>query len=296
MMEDPKIKLTPVVKLSRDIKAASAVLTRRQAGYLVTQYYVWQDQRKRAGSQGTAMDKFKEPEPHEVITWLGDQANQLELQIKGALSQFARNDATGRWAMSITGIGPIISAGLLAHIDMEKAPTVGHIWRFAGLDPTVKWEKGQKRPWNTALKTLCWHIGESFVRQRGRDSGKFYGNLFDERKAQEIVRNDDFQFKAQAEHILATKKIGKTTDAYGYYIKGMLPPAHIHARAKRYTVKLFLSHWHEIAFRYKNKGQMPPKPYILTQEGGHAHMITPPNYPQDFVDRGSDSFTPVEDE
>src|SRR5581483_161544 len=25
------------------------------------------------------------------------------------------------------------------HIDIEKAPTAGHIWRFAGLDPTLRW-------------------------------------------------------------------------------------------------------------------------------------------------------------
>jgi hypothetical protein len=40
---------------------------------------------------------------------------------------------------SIKGIGPVIAAGLLANIDITKAPTAGHIWRFAGLDPSSKW-------------------------------------------------------------------------------------------------------------------------------------------------------------
>jgi hypothetical protein len=44
---------------------------------------------------------------------------------------------------------------LLARIDIVKAPTAGHIWRYAGLDPTVRWNKGEKRPWNAGLKVLC---------------------------------------------------------------------------------------------------------------------------------------------
>ena len=73
-------------------------------------------------------------------------------------------------------------------------------------------------------------------------------------------------------------KIGKTTDAYAHYSSGKLPPAHIHARAKRYAVKLFLAHWHAVAYWYAMKGHAP-KPYILTKQGGHAHEIEVPNAP-----------------
>ena len=58
----------------------------------------------------------------------------------------------------------------------------------------------------------------------------------------------------------------------------MLPPAHIHARAKRYAVKLFLSHWHHVAYMIEYDGQEPPKPYILNQDG-HTHFLAPPNWP-----------------
>ncbi len=36
--------------------------------------------------------------------------------------------------------------------------------------------------------------------------------------------------------------IGKSTEAYGHYSTGHLPPAPIDARARRWTVKLFLAH------------------------------------------------------
>ena len=63
---------------------------------------------------------------------------------------------------SIVGIGPVITAGFLAHIDIAKAPTVGHVpGGSADLDPTVKWDKGTKRPWNVVMKRLCWIVEES---------------------------------------------------------------------------------------------------------------------------------------
>ena len=65
-----------------------------------------------------------------------------------------------RWARSIYGIWPVLAAGLLAHIDIEQAPTVGHIWSFAGLDPTKKWQPKTTRPWNAArvMNTATWFL------------------------------------------------------------------------------------------------------------------------------------------
>ena len=197
--------------------------------------------------------------------------------MKRALDAYTDTQPVGAWSKSIVGIGPIIAAGLIAHIDIEKAPTVGHIWRFAGLDPTVRWEKSQKRPWNASLKTLCWKVGESFVKVSGREDD-VYGKLYLERKAQEVARNTAGAFATQAAAKLERFKIGKDTDAYKAYSQGLLPPAHVHARAKRWAVKLFLSHWHHVAYEARF-GTPPPKPYILTTEGGHAHFLPPPSWP-----------------
>ena len=103
-------------------------------------------------------------EPHDVLSWLADQNWVLETQVKRALAKYVDGHPVGSWLMSVHGIGPVISAGLLAHIDINKAPTAGHIWRFAGLDPTVVWLPKTKRPWNAGLKVLCWKAGESICK------------------------------------------------------------------------------------------------------------------------------------
>jgi hypothetical protein len=86
-------------------------------------------------------------------------------------------------------------------------------------------------------------------------------------------KNERGDFAAQAADILTKKKIGKDTDAYKAYSVGKLPPAHIHARATRYAVKLLLAHLHEVMY-VQHHGRQPPLPYAIGILG-HAHKISP---------------------
>ena len=263
------MNLEPIMKLTKDLKAAAAQMSDDEARFLVDYYYIAQEDRKRSTNQVRALDESKEP--NAVIDWLAAQSEALEEQIKKALDVYTKNHIMGSWMRQIVGIGPVISAGLLAHIDIEKAPTVGHIWRYAGLDPTSKWEKGQKRPWNAGLKTLCWKAGQSFMKFSGRDDC-YYGHVYRERKNFEIARNERGDNKELAEQL--KEKVGKTTEAYKHFSNGLLPPGQIDARARRYAVKLFLSHlhgaWYETHF-----GTKPPLPYPIAHMG-HVHFIPSP--------------------
>lgn len=128
------------------------------------------------------------------------------------------------------------------------------------------------RPYNDKIKTLLWKAGESFVKVSNKD-GALYGKLYKEKKLSENQKNDELKFADQAKAKLKKNKIGKDTDAYSYYIKGMLPPAHIHARAKRYAVKIFVSHLFDVMYR-AHYNAAPPKPFALAILH-HAHMIEP---------------------
>jgi hypothetical protein len=168
----------------------------------------------------------------------------------------------------------VISAGLLAHINIEQAPTAGHIWRFAGLDPTTEWKKGQKRPFNASLKSLvAFKLGESFVKVQNNDND-VYGKLFAERKKLDQQRNDSGEFADVAK--IKSEKVGKSTDAYKAYSQGKLPPAHVHARARRYAVKLFLAHYQLVAY-FQHYRVMPVHPYVFDHQPNHVHFVAPPN-------------------
>lgn len=256
-------------KLRKDMKEAAKTLKTHEARYLVDMYYTMQDYRKSTDNQIRSCEE----EPSILLSWMADQNRVTENNIKRSLDIYSSHHPIGIWAKGIVGIGPVISAGLLAYIDIEKAPTVGAIWKYAGLDPSSKWEKGQKRPWNARLKTLCWKIGESFVKV-SNNPNDFYGKIYAERKRIETEKNENFEYKDQAENVLKNKKIGKDTDAYKAYSQGKLPPAHIHARAKRYAVKLFLSHLFEKWYEHHYKTEAP-KPYCF-EHLGHVHKIAVP--------------------
>ena len=264
----------PIRLLKSDAREAAKLISDQDARFMVDLYYQVQELRKTCWSQVRSMitESGEDEEPTSVLRWFAESHERTEGEIRYYLKKFAESRHIGKWAMDVTGIGPIIAAGLIAHIDIKKAPTAGHIWRFAGLDPTMVWEKGKKRPFNAKLKTLCWKIGESFVKTMNRPTG-FYGRLFTERKELEIKRNEAGDFEEQAREKLKRFKIGKTTEAYKSYSKGRLPKGHIHARSKRYAVKIFLSHWHAEAYRDHFKKE-PPKPFAIAQLG-HAHMIDP---------------------
>ena len=326
-------ELEPVKRLTKDLIEATKTLTPKEIRYLVNSYYDLQHFRTIAANQARALTSTEQP--CSAITWLYDQHRTLEAQVKRALAGWVEGRDIGKWLTSITGVGPCISAGLLAHIDIERAPTAGHIWRLSGLDPSLRWwsaedarklvaevvgaedkskitleahlqpiadrmnlrattlqermnflDEGAKPsaellkkaislcPWNQKLKVLTYKAGDCFVKFQNNEKDH-YGRVYVRRKAEESVRNVKGEYAEQAERILREKKIGKGTEAYKAYSVGQLPPGHLHSRAQRYAVKLFLSHV-QCAMHWDRYGQLPAAPFAIGQLG-HAHYFAPPN-------------------
>ena len=304
--------VTPVYKISRDmmkgLRQQGGGVTDSEARFLVDLFYSMQRQRIRTNNQAKGLDRDaqkagNEPEPHEALSWTMHQFDTLEDQIEKILKTYVEGHPMAWFFTQTLGIGTgILAAGLLAHIDIRKAPTAGHIWAYAGLDPTRTWEKKTKRPWNAQLKTLCWKIGDSFVKVSGRPDS-LYGRIYRERKAYEWARNIAGGNAEQAAVEMGKKRFTDGTDAKAWLTgqcdpakvqdalndgaaptaKGcaadgegvpMLPPAQIDARARRYAVKLFLSHLQQVWWEVET-GEKPPKPWAISI-AGHAHYIAPP--------------------
>src|SRR5215471_10252777 len=296
------------IRLDRDLIRASRTMGSAEARYLVDAYYQNQELRKRADNQVRSLEEAGEP--FVLISWFSDKAYTMERQVAKALDHYTRNHMMGEWMRNVFGIGPVLSAGLLAHIyiglwcahcrgrdpidcerrqkdkkrklpphkfePVESTPTVGHIWQFAGIagDGQIKWEKGKRRPFNAQLKTLLWKCGVSFMRFHN-NKNCYYGHIYEERKAYETANNEAGKLKEAAARALP--HFSKETESYKYYVQGKLPPAHIDARARRYTVKLFLAHLFDEWYR-RQFGKEPPLPYPIAFLN-HAHRTPPPPQP-----------------
>lgn len=259
-----------VKRLTKDQRVAFQSLGEQEARFLVDQYYTVQDNRIATSAQIRSMTK--EGEPVHVLSLTRDNYEQLEKNAKIGLQVYADNHPVGRWLLAQHGIGPVIAAGLLSHLDIRKAPTYGHFWSFAGMNPEKKWEKGKKRPWNAKLKTLvAFKAGESFVKTQAHKKS-FYGKIFREERDRLEAANESMEFKDVA--LDRAKAVGKTTVAYSHYSIGKLPPAHLHARARRYAAKIFLSHLHYRWYEWEY-GKAPADPYPVAILK-HAHIIEAP--------------------
>lgn len=163
-----------------------------------------------------------------------------------------------------------VKRGYLSHKEKETSKSS---------DKTALIKYLSKPPYNTDLKKMCYLIGESFVKVSNR--GSLYGQIYQERKALETMRNDNLEYKDQADKLLAEKNYSKDTDTYKYLSKGKLSPAHINSRAKRYAVKIFLTHFFEACWLY-TYGTQPPVIYPIAHQG-HVDYIEPEVPYEDYI-------------
>lgn len=123
------------IKLTKDLKVAAQNLDERQVRYFVDRYYQLQADRVRADAQAR-----EEATPSALLNFTRDHAWRLETVIKTSMKHYALSRPVGVWLMGVHGIGPVLAAGLLSHLDVTKAKSAASFWRFAGMDPTVAWE------------------------------------------------------------------------------------------------------------------------------------------------------------
>lgn len=259
-------------KLTRkDIREAGVLLTDNEARFLVDYYYIMQGDRIRFNNQVRTM----KDEPVALLSSLANQAESLESIVSKALDDYSKNHKMGPWLRSQYGIGPVIAAGLMANLDMARAPTAGSFWSICGITPGQRRKKGEKLTYNPTLKTLQWKIGQSFMKFSGSDKC-FYGKLYLQRKAREIENNETGKLADYAKQMLTEFNYGKETAAYKCLSEGKLPPGQIDARARRWAVKIFLSHLHAEWFRMEFNKE-PPLPFAIAILN-HAHMINPPDH------------------
>jgi len=342
--DQPPPILTPIVKISRDMLKAmraddsqtlpSAGIAGHsnasEARLLIDLYYGIQDYRKALTNQRRAIDQGADPGlSHDALDFLIPQIEAIENNARLWLETYIHGHVMWPWFAAVPGIGPILAAGLAAHLGTRPVPaTVGHWHRYAGLDPSQRWLKADdlstlwrqasgataerlyalaaivgrdpatvlrdattdyrtgevkpltqasalkalaRIPFNRPLKTLCWKIGDQFVKL-GDDQSAFYAVFYRQRKAQEIARNLAGERADLASRTLAAKP---THAQRAIYAQGQLPPGRLDLMARRATVKLFLSHLHELWYRMEHDGQLPPRPFAFSILG-HVDYIPPP--------------------
>lgn len=203
--------------------------------YLIDYYYQIQKHRIEVGNQIFALKE--RGEKYVTIEMIFSDLNTIESKVEKIITQEIKNHPMWPWFKAVKGIGPIFAAGLATRIDIVKAEHASSVWKYAGLAPGQKRVKGQKIDYDPWVKTLCWKIGESFIKTKGK-----YREIYDTSKA---YYQHKFPKEIQLTDANGKPKLSKEGKPIMLYNK-----AHIHNMSRRRTVKLFLSHmwayWREL--------------------------------------------------
>lgn len=193
-------------------------------------------------------------------------------------------DIYGKFLHDVRGIGPILAAAIISTVErhsetygtgIEKYANISKLWSAWGVGvydgERQRRVSGKKVNYDPFMKTICWKIGESFVK-----SGGYYREQYDRFRKQEDEKNPDKQklpakLKKELEsddHKVRAKAL-KEADKY----EGLFP-AHKHERAKRKTVKLFLA---DLWMKWRELEGLPvTDPYIIAKSDDHNTLYRHP--------------------
>lgn len=168
----------------------------------------------------------------------------LEKELDKDIANQVKHYAIYDHVSALKGIGPMLSAKLIALIDIERSPTVSSLWRYAGYavidGAREKPVKGEKLHYNKRLKTTCYLISSSFLK-----CSSPYRDVYDSARAYYDAQRPD-------------------------WTKG-----HQHNAAMRKMTKMFLSH---LWVTWRTLEDLPTTAPYVHDRLGHSHYYEP----QDF--------------
>lgn len=137
------------LKLSKDIKTkilSVHSISRAEIRTLVNIFYQMQKirialrEQIRSIEQGKSNGGENKEVNIAVLDFILTNATVLENNIKTSLELFVQSTEEGRWLLAIKGIGPVLAAGLLGHLDVTDKDYATQFINFAGLNDN-------NRPW-----------------------------------------------------------------------------------------------------------------------------------------------------
>jgi hypothetical protein len=248
-----------------DAKQAAKVMGNREAQYLLDMYLFMLKRRVAITSKIN-----KSGIDSRALNFLLNEIEIREKNAKVLLDTYSDNHPIGAKMKEVKGIGPVISAGILAHVDMNRAPSYGHILSYGGFNPHMVWGKGEKRPFCAEFRSVLLHTKRAFQFLSGNPTS-YFGMHYKRFKAEVIRRNEAGEMKEAAATKLAKFNYRKETKAYQCYIIGKLPPAHITQLAGLKALKLFIGCLHHYWSGYL--GRIVPLPYAV-EYMGHTDIMT----------------------
>lgn len=197
---------------------------------------------------------------------------ELEDFVDGRVADLIEGHPAFPWFSRVKGVGRENIGKVVGLVDIRKCSHVSSLWKFAGFSvedgvaPKLR-KGGGKLEYNSKLRSMCWRLGQSLMRAKG----KFYDYYLKEK--------DKYyqRYENQGVKIVPATSL-PTRDGKRYEPDGVISEGHVHNQALRKTIKLFLAClwvvWREA------EGLPITKPYAIDQLGHNSYID-----PLEMVDR-----------
>jgi len=179
-----------------------------------------------------ALKGRQDPETDELHRRLVD----LEDFADGTVARLIQNHPAYSWFSRVKGIGKENIGKVVGLTDIERAPTISSLWKFAGFSvedgaAPKRRKGGGKLEYNSQLRSMCWRLGSSLLRAKG----KFYDYYLKEK--------DKYyqKYENRGVKIVPAASLPKDKEGKRYEPDGMISEGHVHNQAMRKMIKLFLA-------------------------------------------------------
>jgi len=203
---------------------------------------------------------------------LEERLRELESYLDSVIAEKLETHPAYDWFSKVKGVGSENISKVIGLINIEKAPHISSLWKFAGMSvengKAPRPQKGKKLSYNKTLRTMVWRLGTSLLRAKG----KFYQYYLKEKeKYYTRFRNANYK-------IVPASELPKDEKGRRYEPEGVISEGHLDNMARRKMMKLFLaSLW--LVWR-QGAGLPITKPYAIDKLG-HNHYLDP----WEFTDR-----------
>ncbi len=148
------------------------------------------------------------------------------------------------WLKSIKGISHLLSAQLIAYIDINKFERVSSLWHYCGMHVNngvaPKRTKGNKIDWNPQLRMICYKISDSFIKKRTPKYREIYDK---EKEKQLILLNETIDILKPISVLSKSKRKSgdqNIIETQRDFVSAPKSKLHVENRARRKAVKEFL--------------------------------------------------------
>ena len=281
--------------------------------FLVESYYDIQDVRIRTSNRTFQLDEKEIEHKVEKETTKGKISESYAVALKDIEASIQEQieivlNEVPVWTefmKHIRGVGPILAGGIIAYIykpkddkcdvapehktcncskSIERFNNISKLHAYAGLHvvngKAPRRERNVISNWNSKFRTHLWKVGQSFMKQP--EAKSFYRDIYSKEKTKLgfIKTVDGWDMPKELKEQWISKGVGQTNKIKEKLEKGQkisdekdAVKGHLDARARRKTVKLFLSHiwtkWREL------EGLPITDPYPMTEMGGkHTGLIS----------------------